>query len=112
MANAGGATIRLRRLWEPPADIPVVIGHHGHGGADERMLTALYGPPAAGERPAAGGRGQQESGEQPESDDAAGQRASQRDGAFALAVGVAANESFRTGRPVQIADLIPGLVRR
>jgi hypothetical protein len=115
MANAGGATIRLRRLWEPPADLPVVIGHHGHGGADERMLTALYGPPAAGERPAARGQqesGVQESGEQPESGDAAGQRASQRDGAFALAVGVAANESFRTGRPVQIADLIPGLVRR
>jgi predicted dehydrogenase len=98
MPNAGRATIRLRRLWEPPAGIPVAVGHHGHGGADERMLTALYGPPAAHEHPEPG--------------EAAGQRADQHDGALALAVGVAANESFRTGRAVQIADLVPGLVRR
>ena len=103
MANAGGATIRLHRLWEPPADIPVLIGHYGHGGADERMLTALYGTTDAE---------QAEPGEQAETGDAPGQRASQRDGAFALAVGVAANESFRTGRPIQITDLIPGLARR
>jgi predicted dehydrogenase len=110
MANAGGATIRLRRLWEPPADIPVVTGHHGHGGADERMLTALYGPPESGKRPESSGP--PAAGEQAESGDMVGQSASQRDGAFALAVGAAANESFRTGRPVQIAGLIPGLVRR
>jgi len=110
MASAGGATIRLRRLWEPPADIPVVTGHHGHGGADERMLTALYGPPDSGKRPESSGP--PAAGERAESGDAPGQSASQRDGAFALAVGVAANESFRTGHPVQIAGLIPGLVRR
>ena len=45
MANPGGVTLRLRRLWEPPAEMPVTMDHHGHGGADERMLTALYGPP-------------------------------------------------------------------
>jgi hypothetical protein len=118
MANAGGATIRLRKLWEPPADVPVTIAHAGHGGADERMLTALYGPPDPAEaesdhagiasdsaeatadpaetavHPADGAGG-----------DAARQRADQRDGAWALAVGVAANESFLTGQPTRIADL-------
>jgi predicted dehydrogenase len=96
MANAGGATIRLRRLWEPPADVPVVGDHGGHGGGDERMMTALYGP----RRPS----------EEADSGDAARQGANQRDGAFALAVGVAANECFRTGQSVRISDLVTGLV--
>jgi predicted dehydrogenase len=91
MPNAGGATIRVRRLWEPPAEVAVASGHGGHGGGDERMLTALYGPTDPGE---------------PEPGDAARQSANQRDGALALAVGVAANECFLTGRPVRIADLI------
>jgi predicted dehydrogenase len=106
MANAGGATIRLRRLWEPPADVPVASchdgqggqggqgGHGGHGGGDERMLTALYGPADPG------------SSDDPEPGDAARQSATQRDGALALIVGVAANECFLTGQPVRIADLI------
>jgi hypothetical protein len=98
MANAGGATIRLRRLWEPPADEPVVGDHGGHGGGDQRMLTALYGPTGPSDVP--------------ESGDAARQSANQRDGAFALAVGVAANECFRSGQPVQIAGLVTGLVTR
>jgi hypothetical protein len=94
--NAGGATIRLRRLWEPPADVPVVGDHGGHGGGDERMMTALYGP----RRPI----------QAADSPDAARQVANQRDGAFALTVGVAANECFRTGQPVRISDLVTGLV--
>jgi hypothetical protein len=92
MPNAGGATIRLRRLWEPPADVAVASGHGGHSGGDERMLAALFGPT--------------DPGDEPESGDAARQSADQRDGALALAVGVAANECFLTGRPVRIADLI------
>jgi predicted dehydrogenase len=92
MANAGGATIRVRRLWEPPADMFAAGGHGGHGGGDERMLTALYGPV--------------DPGEEPEPGDAARQSANQRDGALALTVGVAANECFLTGQPVRIADLV------
>ena len=63
--------------------------HRGHGGADQRMLAALYGP--AG------------SGGEPDPDDPDRQRADQYDGARALAVGLAANESFRTGQPVPVA---------
>jgi hypothetical protein len=98
MANAGGATIRVRRLWEPPTDTFVAGGHGGHGGGDERMLTALYGPPDLGAEPV--------------SADAARQSANQRDGALALAVGVAANECFVTGQPVRIADLVEFRRRR
>ena len=99
MANAGGATIRVRRLWEPPADVPVVMDHGGHGGGDERMLTALYGPADLSGEPESG-RHEAESG------DPARQRANQRDGALALAVGAAANESFLTGQPTRIIDLL------
>jgi hypothetical protein len=56
------------------------------------MLTALYGPADPGDEPEAG--------------DAARQSADQRDGAMALAVGVAANGCFLTGQPVRIADLV------
>ncbi len=98
MANAGGATIRLRKLWEPPQEVPVAVGHGGHGGGDERMLTALYGPADS-----AAAAGPSEPG------DAARQGASERDGALALVVGAAANECFLTGQPVRTADLVPGL---
>jgi hypothetical protein len=99
MANAGGATITVQRLWETPADVSVAADHGGHGGGDGRMLTALYGPADPG---GASGSG-------PGSGDAARQGANERDGALALAVGVAANECFVTGQPVRIADLIPEL---
>ena len=95
MANAGGATISVRRIWEPPINVPVDTRQGGHGGGDERMLKALYGPTNPGD--------------ESESGDAARQSADQRDGALALAVGVAANESFVTGQPTRITDLIPGL---
>ena len=106
MANAGSATITLQRLWEPPAGVPVAAGHGGHGGhggGDERMLTALYGP--------AGPSGESSGGSEsePASGDPARQSANQRDGAFALAVGAAANECFVTRQPVRIAGLIPEL---
>jgi hypothetical protein len=35
--------------------------------------------------------------------------ATERDGALALAVGLAANRCFETGKPVRIRDLVPAL---
>ena len=102
MANAGGATIALRKLWERPEEVPVAVGHSGHGGGDERMLTALYGPADSGADPLAGSAGGEDG-------DAARQSATERDGALALVVGAAANECFLTGRPVRTDDLVPGL---
>ncbi|MCX5059989.1 Gfo/Idh/MocA family oxidoreductase [Streptomyces sp. NBC_00452] len=93
--HAGGARLTLRPLWRPPLDIPLDTAHEAHGGGDPRMLDALFGPvdtgmPRAPEKPAH-------------------PTATERDGALALAVGVAANRCFETGRPVAVRDLIPGL---
>jgi hypothetical protein len=93
--HAGGARLTLRPLWRPPVDVPLDARHEAHGGGDPRMLDALFGPLAAG-RPA-------------EPDTAAHPTATERDGALALAVGVAANRCFETGRPVAVRELIPGL---
>jgi hypothetical protein len=57
------------------------------------MLNILFGP-----RP----------GEAVETGDASKQAATERDGTLALAVGLAANESFITGKFVKISDLALG----
>ena len=95
--HAGGARLTLRPLWRPPVDIPLDAAHEAHGGGDPRMLDALFGPVDAG-RPT-----------DPDPDRAGHPTATERDGALALAVGVAANRCFETGRPVAVRDLIPGL---
>ncbi|WP_344604702.1 Gfo/Idh/MocA family oxidoreductase [Streptomyces glaucus] len=92
--HAGGARLTLRPLWRPPVGIPLSVDHEAHGGGDPRMLDALFGPVDPG-RPAHTGQ-------------AAHPTATERDGALALAVGLAANRSFATGRPVRTADVLPG----
>ena len=96
--HAGGARLTLRPLWRPPVDIPLDAAHEAHGGGDPRMLDALFGP--------VDGRGSVD----PEG--AGHPTATERDGALALAVGLAANRCFETGRPVAVGDLIPGLWER
>ncbi|MFC6016210.1 Gfo/Idh/MocA family oxidoreductase, partial [Plantactinospora solaniradicis] len=83
--TAGEARIMLRRQWQPPERVTVPeFDHAGHGGADQRMLAALLdGNP-----------------------DQATDRATADDGLLALLPGLAANESFRTGRPVDVAKLL------
>ena len=81
---------------ETPAEfeVPLDVAHEAHGGGDPRMLDALFGPVDPGE-PAQGA--------------AAHPPATQRDGALALAVGLAANRCCETGRPVAVRDLVPGV---
>jgi hypothetical protein len=81
----GSARITVHPFWERPREVPVP-GHtrEGHGGADARMTAVLFG----GEN------------------DPMGREASARDGALALLTGLAANRSFETGLPVQVADLL------
>lgn len=93
--HAGGARLTLRPLWRPPVDIPLVTAHEAHGGGDPRMLDALFGPVDAA-RPAGAGA-------------VAHPTATERDGALALAVGLAANRCFETGLPVAVRELVPGL---
>ncbi|MGW0611519.1 Gfo/Idh/MocA family protein [Streptomyces sp. NPDC002788] len=93
-AHAGGARLTLRPLWQPPVDVPLTVAHEAHGGGDPRMLDALFGPAEPG-RPAGLAA-------------ATHPTATERDGALALAVGLAANRSFETGRPVRTGELFPG----
>ncbi|WP_328875833.1 hypothetical protein OHT76_40340 [Streptomyces sp. NBC_00287] len=86
--HAGGARLTLRPLWQPPRDIPLVTAHEAHGGGDPRMLDALFGPVEPG---------------QPTSRVRA---ATERDGALALTVGLAANRCFETGRPVAVDEVV------
>ncbi|MGH3391620.1 MAG: Gfo/Idh/MocA family oxidoreductase [Actinomadura sp.] len=87
-AEQGSARLRVCPFWRPPYEVDVP-GHvrEGHGGADARMLAALFA--ADGERADPLGRG-----------------ASERDGALSLLTGLAANESLATGSPVDVRDLL------
>lgn len=80
----------LHRHWQPPVQIEVPqTNQGGHGGGDERLLRDLFGD----------GR----------EDDPLGRAAGSRDGAYSIICGIAANESLKTGLPVDVATLLPGL---
>ncbi|ORX40293.1 putative oxidoreductase [Kockovaella imperatae] len=91
LPQEGHKKITLQELWKQPVDVPFEEGKGGHGGGDEAMLDQIFGP-----RPGA----------QPSSTAVARLSANQIDGALAMAVGLAANESFRTGDKVEIKDLL------
>jgi predicted dehydrogenase len=87
LENPGSAQILVRPLWQPPRAVEIpAFDHAGHGGGDARMLRALFD----GEKDADGGA----------------PVAGVRDGALALALGLAANASFASGRGVDIDDVV------
>ncbi len=81
------AHIRLYPMFGTPEDIPVPTGEGGHGGADPVMLAQLFAPDPP--------------------PDPFHRAASHIDGAASVLVGIAANESIRTGQMMRIADLFP-----
>ncbi|KAG9223313.1 hypothetical protein CCMSSC00406_0010304 [Pleurotus cornucopiae] len=70
--------------------LPVKVDHGSHGGGDTRMLSVLFGPLP---------------GQAVDQGDAAKQGATERDGALALAVGLLANKSFKSGKFEHVKDL-------
>ncbi|HEX6195863.1 MAG TPA: Gfo/Idh/MocA family oxidoreductase [Jiangellaceae bacterium] len=87
-AESGGYTLTVRPYWEPPRQVNVPgYTRSGHGGADARMTHTLF--TAAAHTP-----------------DRLGRAATERDGATSLLVGLAGNESMRTGEPVRVADIV------
>ncbi|KAH8827792.1 NAD(P)-binding protein [Flagelloscypha sp. PMI_526] len=90
LPNAGHVKVTLQNLWEQAKDLPIEYIHGGHGGGDARMLNVLFGPLP---------------GEEPERGDASKQGANERDGAMALAVGLLANESFKSEKFLHIDSL-------
>ncbi|KAF8876763.1 oxidoreductase [Infundibulicybe gibba] len=90
LPHVGDVSITLQKLWGKPEKLPVKVEHGSHGGGDARMLNVLFGPLP---------------GQSEEVGDAAKQGANEKDGAMALAVGLLANESFRTGAFADVKSL-------
>ena len=91
LPNEGHQKITLHRLWNEREDVPFTIGKGGHGGGDTAMLDQIFG--------AAAGKTEVKTAVERLS-------ANEVDGALAMAVGLAANESFRTGKLVNIEELL------
>ncbi len=100
-ADAGNGTsgshtrpreLRVFPMFKAPYDVPVPEGSGGHEGADDPMLQQLlcHDPPV----------------------DPLARKASLIDGVNALLLGVAANESIRTGDPINVDGLLASPVVR
>src|SRR5205814_580899 len=85
--SADAVALRVCPLWGAPVTVPIEgYSPEGHGGGDAKMLADILSPPAE--------------------PDPLGRQATATDGARALLVGVAGNESLATDRPVYLADLL------
>jgi predicted dehydrogenase len=88
---AEGTTIKIFPHFQPAYSVPIRQAVGGHGGGDSRLLLDVFG--ASSEK------------------DPTLRAADQRAGAYSILTGVAANRSIRTGLPVLVSDLVPGLDR-
>ena len=86
--RAGGERLTLQRHWEAAQEIEIQQGEGGHGGGDALLLADVFRGPG---------------------DDWLERPSSWVDGVRSVAVGMAGNESLRTGLPVAIADLDLGV---
>jgi len=83
-SRAGGQRLTLQRHWEAAQDVKIEEGDGGHGGGDTLLLADVFRGPGEDwlERPS-----------------------TWVDGVRSIAVGLAGNESLRSGLPVKVADL-------
>jgi len=83
-SRTGGERLTLQRHWSAAEDIKIEQGEGGHGGGDALLLADVFVGPGEDwlERPS-----------------------TWVDGVRSVAVGMAGNESLRTGQSVAIADL-------
>jgi predicted dehydrogenase len=81
-----GTRIRFYPHFKPARDIPVKTARGGHGGGDAPMLVDLFSP-------------------NPPRDPCL-RAADYRGGAMSILVGIAANRSMQTGKPVRIDSLV------
>jgi predicted dehydrogenase len=87
-SRTGGERLTLQRHWEAAQDVKIEEGTGGHGGGDALLLADVF-------------RGA--------GDDWLERASDWVDGVRSIAVGMAGNESLRTGLPVKIADLNLGV---
>jgi predicted dehydrogenase len=78
-----GQRLLLQRHWEQAREIPIPDGGGAHGGGDAHLLDEVFRPRRA--------------------PDPLERRAGYRDGLRSVAVGIAANQSLKTGLPVRIS---------
>ena len=81
-----GEQLIVQRHWDRPREVPIPAGVGGHGGGDAMLLTDLFG----GTDRAA---------------DPLGRPAGYADGVRSVSVGIAGNESLRTGQAVLVEEL-------
>ncbi len=86
--RTGGQRLTLQRHWESAQDIKIEEGAGGHGGGDALLLADVFVGP---------------------SDDWLERPSNWVDGIRSIAVGMAGNESLRTGLPIKVADLELGV---
>jgi hypothetical protein len=80
------ASILIRPLWGKPRRVEIEnTSEGGHGGGDKRLLDDVF----VGDQ-----------------DDPLGRAADHIDGAMSILTGIAANQSFATGLPVQVSNLV------
>ena len=79
--------MRVFPMFGQGYEVPVPVGDGGHGGADPVMLEQIFSPAPP--------------------PDPYHRAASHYDGAASVLVGIAANQSMRTGQAVHIDDLFP-----
>lgn len=85
-----GTTITLFPHFEGPQRIEVWEAEGGHGGGDDLLLKDIFDPDPAG--------------------DTYQRAADWRGGAYSILTGIAANESMRRGKRIEVDDLVKGLV--
>jgi predicted dehydrogenase len=74
--------LRVFPMWDTPYDVPLDLVEGGHGGGDDALLADLFHPNPP--------------------PDPYRRKASHHDGMVSIMVGIAANESIRTGEKVEI----------
>ncbi len=87
-ARSGGQRLTVQRHWEAAQEVKIEEGTGGHGGGDALLLADVFEGPG---------------------DDWLERPSDWLDGIRAIAVGMAGNESLRTGLPVKIDELDLGV---
>ena len=82
----GGTFTRVIPLRGPAKNFDPWSGEGGHGGGDKVLLDDLFLPEKKKDKYL--------------------RAADQRSGAYAMLIGAAANQCFKTGQPIQVADLV------
>ena len=84
-----GKRLVVRPLFRAPYEVEIAKAEGGHGGGDPLLQAQIFGPGAA--------------------PDPLGRDAGHGQGAASILIGIAANRSFETGRPMRIGEICPAL---